>query len=213
MARGKVRGPLRAGNPGQELSKGRTSVGQSTWAISALGSGEQGHGWAARARTSSKCRDRPGGYRSSSRGAMGVQRGLQILRTTDGADPEETAGRGVTDAPAVPCVSFLGPPRQSATTRVTYSPKIYCPAIMEARNSGPRCLRGWFLLREESVPGPSPRLADDRLFLSVFSSSFLCVCLSVSECPPSYKDTSHTRLEPILRTIVLTWLPLERPCL
>lgn len=50
---------------------------------------------------------------------------------------------------------------------------------------------------EESCPGPSPRLADDRLFLSVFSSSFLCVCLSVSECPPSYKDTSHTRLEPI----------------
>lgn len=133
-----------------------------------------------------------------------MQRGLQILHTTDGADPEETAGRGVIEAPAVPCVSLLGPPRQSATTRVTYSPKMYCPAIMEARNSGPRCLQGWFLLREESVPGPSPRLVDDCLFLSVFSSSFLCVCLSVSECPPSYKESSHTRLETLLRTIVLT---------
>lgn len=41
MARRKIRGSLRAGNPGQEPSNGRTSVGQSTWAITALDSGKK----------------------------------------------------------------------------------------------------------------------------------------------------------------------------
>ena len=52
--------------------------------------------------------------------------------------------------------------------------------------------------------GPSPRLVDGHLFLCVFSSSFLCVCLSGPKRPPFYKDTSRARLEPILRAIVLT---------
>lgn len=61
MARRKIRGSLRAGNPGQEPSNGRTSVGQSTWAITALDSGKK-----KGTDQTSKCRDWPGVYSSSS---------------------------------------------------------------------------------------------------------------------------------------------------
>lgn len=70
MARRKIRGSLRAGNPGQEPSNGRTSVGQSTWAITALDSGKK-----KGTDQTSKCRDWPGVYSSSSWGGMGMQRG------------------------------------------------------------------------------------------------------------------------------------------
>ena len=120
MARRKVRGSLRAGNPGQELSNGKTSVGQSTWAITALDSGKKGHRPDQQvqrlARSLQQLLLRRDGH------AVGP---LQILCTIDGTDAEETADKpskkkkGVIESPAVRWVSLLGLPRQSATTWVT----------------------------------------------------------------------------------------------